>query len=160
MSVCNLDTQVRLFESYCGFNSEPYCSDVCGYQRSPQTLAEICRSMGYCGDFWVVAARGKYQGVILLGSSPSAVVSQCWLLSQESYYWEYKRREASCAQKRICAHIEKLKLQDSHIWCKSGIFVEKSNHSIDSFTVPLYSPNGTRMFVFRALRWDCRWPFS
>ena len=52
--------------NYCGFNIEPFCSDVCGDHRRPQTLAEICRNMGiFCG-FRAVAAREKYSGFILL----------------------------------------------------------------------------------------------
>ena len=51
--------------SYCGFNTEPFCSDVCGDHRRPQTLAEICRNMGICCCFRAVATRGKYPGFIL-----------------------------------------------------------------------------------------------
>ena len=32
----------------CGFNKEPFCSDVCGDDQRHQTLAEICRNMGIC----------------------------------------------------------------------------------------------------------------
>ena len=39
-------TGVLIDELYCGFNIEPFCSDVCGDYRGPQTLAEICRIMG------------------------------------------------------------------------------------------------------------------
>ena len=59
--------------NYCGFNIEPFCSDVCGDHRRPQTLAEICRNMGICCGFRAVAAREKYSGFILLtrrGSAP------------------------------------------------------------------------------------------
>ena len=52
--------------NYCGFNIEPFCSDVCGDHRRPQTLAEICRNMGICCGFRAVAAREKYPGFILL----------------------------------------------------------------------------------------------
>ena len=52
--------------NYCSFNIEPFCSDVCGDHRRPQTLAEICRNMGICCGFRAVAARGKYPGFILL----------------------------------------------------------------------------------------------
>ena len=38
-------------------HTEPYCSDVCGYQRCPQTLVEICRNMGICCGFRAMAAR-------------------------------------------------------------------------------------------------------
>ena len=60
------DTQVRSLD--CGFNSEPYCSEVCGYQPSLQTLAEICRSMGNNVSFRAVAAREKYPRFVLLSS--------------------------------------------------------------------------------------------
>ena len=53
--------------NYCGFNIEPFCSDVCGDYRRPQTLTEICRIMGIYCDFRAVAARGKYPGFMLLG---------------------------------------------------------------------------------------------
>ena len=49
-----------------GFNIEPLCSDVCGYHRRPQTLAEICRYMDSCCGFRTVAAREKYPGLTLL----------------------------------------------------------------------------------------------
>ena len=51
--------------NYCGFNIEPFCSDVCGDHRCPQTLTEICRNMGMCCGFRAVAAKGKYLGFIL-----------------------------------------------------------------------------------------------
>ena len=46
----------------CGFNIKPFCSDVCGDHRRPQTLAEICRTMGICCGFRAVGARVKYPG--------------------------------------------------------------------------------------------------
>ena len=52
--------------NYRGFEIEPFCPDVCGDHRRPQTLAEICRNMDICCDFRAVAARGKYPGLILL----------------------------------------------------------------------------------------------
>ena len=52
--------------NYCGFNIEPFCSEVCGDHRRPQTPAEKCRNMGICGGFRAVAAREKYPGFILL----------------------------------------------------------------------------------------------
>ena len=54
--------------NYCGFNIEPFCSDVCGNHRRPQTLAEICRNMDICCGFRAVAAREKSPGLILLWS--------------------------------------------------------------------------------------------
>ena len=57
-----------LIDELLRFNIEPFCSDVYGDHRRPQTQAEICRNMGiYCG-FRAVAARGKYLGLILLGN--------------------------------------------------------------------------------------------
>ena len=52
--------------NYCGFNIEPFCSDVCGDHRHPHTLAEIRRNMGICCGVRAVAARGKYLGFTLL----------------------------------------------------------------------------------------------
>ena len=50
---------------YLGFNIAPFCSDVCGDHRRPQTLAEICRNMDSCCGFRAVAAREKYPGLTL-----------------------------------------------------------------------------------------------
>ena len=47
---------------YCGFNIQPFCSDVCGDHRRPQTLAEMCSNMGICYGFRSVVARAKYPG--------------------------------------------------------------------------------------------------
>ena len=49
-----------------GFNIEPFCSDVCGDHRRPQTLAERYRNMDICCGFWAVAAREKISGVDLI----------------------------------------------------------------------------------------------
>ena len=70
--------------NYCGFNIEPFCSDVCGDHRCPQTLAEIhvCRNMGICCGFRAVAARGKYLGFILLPSGECCKTSQMSTLVQ------------------------------------------------------------------------------
>ena len=46
----------------CGFNIQPFCSDVCGDHRRPQTLAEMCRNMAFCYGFRSMAARVKYPG--------------------------------------------------------------------------------------------------
>ena len=54
--------------NYCHFKIESFCSHVWGDHRCPQTLAEICRSMGICCGFRAVAGRGKYLGFILLGN--------------------------------------------------------------------------------------------
>ena len=45
-----------------GFNIQPFCSDVCGDHRRPQSLAEMCRNMGICYGFGSMAARVKYPG--------------------------------------------------------------------------------------------------
>ena len=52
--------------NYCGFNIAPFCSDVCGDYRRPQTLAEICKNMGICCGFRAMAARVKYPGFMQL----------------------------------------------------------------------------------------------
>ena len=56
------DAQAFWLMNYCGFNIEPFCSDVCGDHRRPHTLAEICRNMGICCGFRAVAAKEKYSG--------------------------------------------------------------------------------------------------
>ena len=61
-------TQAFSMKNYCGFNTKSYCSDVCGYHRCPQTLAEICRNIGICCSFWAVATREKYPGFILFSN--------------------------------------------------------------------------------------------
>ena len=58
-----LDTQAFKFLNYCGFSIEPFCSDVCGDHRCPQTLEEICRNMALSCGFRAVAAREKYPGL-------------------------------------------------------------------------------------------------
>ena len=50
----------------CGFNIEPLCSDVCGDDRRPQNLVEICRNIDICSGFRAMAATEKYPGLILL----------------------------------------------------------------------------------------------
>ena len=59
-------TQAISLKNYCGFNTNSYCSDVCGYRRCPQTLPKICRNMGICCSFRAVAAGVKYLGFMLL----------------------------------------------------------------------------------------------
>ena len=64
--VCAIwDTQAIQLMNCWGFNIEPFCSDVCGDHRRPQTLAEICRNMGISCGFMAVAAREKYPGFML-----------------------------------------------------------------------------------------------
>ena len=64
--VCAIwDTRLFLLKNYCGFNSKSCCSGVCGYDRCPQSLAEICRNIGNCCGFRAVADRGKYPGFML-----------------------------------------------------------------------------------------------
>ena len=60
------DTQAFSLKNHCGFNTISYCSDVCGYHRQPQPLAELCRDMSICCGFRAVAARGNIRGSILL----------------------------------------------------------------------------------------------
>ena len=60
------DAQACSLMNYHGFNIEPFCSDVCGDHRRPQTPAEICRNMDSCCGFRAVAAREKYPGLTLL----------------------------------------------------------------------------------------------
>ena len=62
----DVQTQVRSLKSHCSFDTEPYCSDFCGYQRSPHNLAEIYRNMSICGGFRAMAARENYPGFILI----------------------------------------------------------------------------------------------
>ena len=63
--VCTFcDARAFWLMNYCGFNIEPFCSDVCGDHRRPQTLWEICRNMGICCGFRAVADWEKYRGLI------------------------------------------------------------------------------------------------
>ena len=55
-------TVVLIDKSYCGFNIQPFCSDVCGDHQRPQTLAEMCRNMGICYGFRSMPTRVKYPG--------------------------------------------------------------------------------------------------
>ena len=48
--------------NYCDFNIQPFCSDVCGDHRRPQTLVEMCRNMGISYGSRSMAAREKYPG--------------------------------------------------------------------------------------------------
>ena len=67
ISVCAIwDIQAFSLKNYCSFNTNSYCSDVCGYHLCSQTLVEIYRNMGICYSFRAVAAREKYPGCILL----------------------------------------------------------------------------------------------
>ena len=67
------------------FNIEPFCSDVCGDHRHPQTVAEICRNMSICRGFRAVAAREKYPGFILL-SMKYCTVLDCFLMALTSHF--------------------------------------------------------------------------
>ena len=44
------------------FNIRPFCSDVCGDHRRPQTVAEMCRNISICYGFRSVATKVKYPG--------------------------------------------------------------------------------------------------
>ena len=60
-SVCaTWEAQAYSLKNHCGFNTKSYCSDVYGYHRCPQTLAEVYRNMGICYSFRAVATREKY----------------------------------------------------------------------------------------------------
>ena len=61
----NLGHTGVLIDEWSRFNIKPFCSDVCGDHRCPQTLAEMCRNMDICRGFRAVAAREKYRGLIL-----------------------------------------------------------------------------------------------
>ena len=58
----NLGHTVVLIDEFCGFNIQPFCSDVCGDHWRPQTLAEMCINMGICCGFRSVASGVKYPG--------------------------------------------------------------------------------------------------
>ena len=62
--------------NYRGFNIEPFCFDVCGDHRRPQTLAQICRNMDSCCGLRAVAAREKYPGLTLLCPTKNTRCSQ------------------------------------------------------------------------------------
>ena len=80
--VCAIwDTQVFSLKNYCVVNTKSYCSDVCGYHRLPQTLAEICRNMGICCSFRAVATRGKYMFILLQALQP--------FLNFRNMFWKF-----------------------------------------------------------------------
>ena len=57
--MCNLvRTGIFIVELF-RFITKPYCSDICGYHRCPQILAEIWRNLGICCGYMAVAAREK-----------------------------------------------------------------------------------------------------
>ena len=56
------DAQAFWLMKDCDFNTEPFCSDVCGDHRRPQTLAERFRNMGICCGLRAVTCREKYPG--------------------------------------------------------------------------------------------------
>ena len=60
--VCTIWDAQSFYLINCGFNIQPFCSDVCGDHRRPQTPAEMCRNMGICYGFRSLAARVKYPG--------------------------------------------------------------------------------------------------
>ena len=60
------DTHAHSLMSYYGFMMQPYCSDVFGYHRSPQTLVALCRDMGISGRCRLVATGETYPGFILI----------------------------------------------------------------------------------------------
>ena len=73
----------------CVFNIEPFCSDVCGDHRRPQTLAEICRNVSICCGFRAVATREKYPGFILLKGQQNLLLTKpAYLWSYPGYFWE------------------------------------------------------------------------
>ena len=74
---------------YCGFNIEPFCSDVCGDHRRLHALAEICRNMGICCGFRAVATRKKYPGfTLLIGSTQKKAWVTNFILYHHGYAME------------------------------------------------------------------------
>ena len=58
----NLGRTVVLINKSLCFNVQPFCSDVYGDHRRPQTLVEICRNMDICYGFRSMTSRVKYPG--------------------------------------------------------------------------------------------------
>ena len=105
--VCAIwDTQAFSLKNYRSFNTKSYCSDVCGYHRCPQTLAEICRNMGICCSFRAVAARGKYMGFVLFHNNHTADTYGTIPITQYSYRIMYV-----LAWRTVCA------LTRGLFWC-------------------------------------------
>ena len=57
LCMCDLGHTVTFIDEPLWFKIKLSCSDVCGYQRSPQTLTAICRNMSVCDSFGVAAAK-------------------------------------------------------------------------------------------------------
>ena len=84
-------SQTFSLEMYCSLNIEPHCFHVYVCQCWPQTLAAICRTMGYSECFHA-ASNGKiYLGFEELieerffctGNSIIISISACWLIESK-----------------------------------------------------------------------------
>ena len=83
--------QIFSLKNYCCINTTSHCSDVCGYNRCPQTLAEICRNMGICCGLRAVAAREKYPRFILFSKNHFTILVNCTRIVRNSELDTYNR---------------------------------------------------------------------
>ena len=83
-----------------------YCSDVCEYHLCPQTLAKICKNMGFCWSFRAVAANKNIRGsfitaMVSIYFSPGILQSHH---HAEGYVpWWRHQMETFSASLAICA---------------------------------------------------------
>ena len=63
------------------------------------------------------------------------------------------RVQVSASWKHTVAALEDPQRLEGRHW-------KKTNHSLDSFTVSLHSPNGRHLPVIRAVQGDFQWPFN
>ena len=95
--VCTIwDTQAFSLKNDCGFNTKSYCSDVCGYHRRPQTLAEICRNMGL--RFQSSGRLGKTSEVHVIMISNMFLVIKLHFLKRQTRSRGILLRDLRCCQ--------------------------------------------------------------
>ena len=126
--------------NYCGFNIEPFSSDVCEDHRRPQTLAEICRNMGICCGFRTVAAREKYPGFILLWGHDSVVPLWCG-----QFFPHYKHPTAHprgqdmgrrlWEQSRVISGSVEWQDMGHRLWEQSGVILDSVELYATSFVI-------------------------
>ena len=117
--------------NYCGFDIQPFCSDVCGDHRRLQTLAEICRNMGICYGFRSVAARVKYPGFM-------------WLHRRESHGYDF----LSIYQSKLSTYVSKMGLVQIYFIIRPAIVIILRASS-------LHLNVGTNCFLRRGAYWGC-----
>ena len=86
--VCAIwDTQAFNWCTIVILNIKPFCSDVCGDHRRPQSLAEICRNKGICCCFRAVAARENIRGSSYFVNPECDITTVCQHV-RCMYWWQ------------------------------------------------------------------------